>query len=319
MRRAALSSLLWRALLAVGCWLVWAVQARADVGRAHLILERSAQSSCPTREAIEHDVEGLAGHPVFTGDPRAATQVRCEFYEHASGVTAHIDVRDKGGAPLGTRELSAAPGDCGALRESIAVVLLMLLDREPEPAELSTAPARKRSTRPVGLGPSSGAILGVLPRAGAGVGLVAVPQINERFHARVDAGYWFPVRVQTSQGHGGTFRAFIVAAALCTSLWQGSRGLELSLCGGAQLAVIQASARNLLVEHREASAFGQGFLPLELSARWSTTELRADLGPTLAVTRPRFTMLQADGSERDVHQPARFGAMFRLALIIWAP
>jgi hypothetical protein len=47
--------------------------------------------------------------------------------------------------------------------------------------------------------------------------------------------------------------------------------------------------------------------------------LKADFGPTLAIARPRFYLLQADGAELEVHEPRLVGAFFRLALIIWAP
>jgi hypothetical protein len=311
-----LTRLCWSWALA-SIWLVWTAQTHAEAGRAQLVLERPAQSFCPTRETIESDVEALAGHPVFSSDPRAALRVRCDISDHASGVSARIEVRDEGGHPIGTRELLAAPGECAALREPIAVVLLMLLDREPEPSESSAAD--RSGATPFGAGASFGGLAGMLPRADAGFGLVVVAKIREALHVRLDGGYWFPVTAHTSEGRGGNFRAFSLAGALCRSVWQSSNGLGVSLCGGAQLAVIQARARNLLVEHREARALGQGFLTLELSGRWDRSELRADLGPTLAFARPRFYMLQDDGASLDVHRPALLGAIFRIALIIWAP
>lgn len=299
-------------------WLAYAVPTRADRGRAHLVLERPAQSFCPTGETMQRDVEALAGHALFTSDPRADTQVRCDISEHSSGVTARLEVRDKNGTPLGTRELSAAPGECAALREPMALILLMLLDREPESAGPSAA-AGSPDARAFGLGASLGALLGVLPRADAGIGVVVLPQIGEQLHARIDAGYWFPVTAQTSEGRGGNFRAFSLAGAFCTSLWGSPAGLGVSLCGGVQLAVIQARAQNLLLAHRAARAVGQGFASLELSSRWDRAELRADLGPTLNVARPQFYLLQGAGDRLDVHRPAAIGAIFRLALIIWAP
>lgn len=261
------------------------------------------------------DVEALAGHSIFTRDPRASTQVHCALSEQESGVTARIEVRRSDGTSLGMRELSAGPGECAALREPIAVILLMLLDREPASREPSTS---AKSTRSFGLGASVSGLNGSLPRTDVGLGLVLIPQINEQLHARVDAGYWLPVTAQTSEGVGGNFRALSLASALCANLWS-KRRLDVSLCGGAQLTVLQAKAHNLRVAHREARFLGQGSVALELSSRWGRTELRADLGPIFTFARPRFYLIQGGGSELDVHQPTWLGAIFRLALIIWAP
>jgi hypothetical protein len=299
-------------------WLVAAAQARAEAARAQLTLQRPAQSFCPSADAIASDLEALTGYPVFTTDASAAArQVRCDIQESESGATARIEVRAADGTFLGTRELSVGPGECPALRGPIAVVLLMLLDQQLVPVE--GAEKGSEGARSLGVGASLGALMGLLPRAQVGLGLVLMPRLGERLHARLDAGYWFPVTAQTSEGIGGSFQAFSLGGALCARILESSHGLAASLCAGTQLAVLQARAQNLLSAQREARVLGQGLLALELASRWGRSELRADLGPTLAFSRPRFYLQQRDGSPLDVHQPARLGAFFRLALIIGAP
>jgi len=298
-------------------WLACAANARAEGPRAHLTLERPAQSFCPTGQAIERDVEALAGHPVFSRNPRAPLQVRCDIMDHASGATARISVRAADGSTIGTRELSAGPGECGSLREPIAVVLLMLLDRENDDARPTPAPQEEGGGPTFGYGASVGALLGTLPRPDAGVGLALASQFGRRMLARIDASYWFPVTARVPGGPGGRFHAFGLAGSLCARLPRSSHGIGTSLCGGAQLSILQASPLELPGTGRRARAFGQAFLAFALSGQWRRSELIADLGPTLAFARPRFYLLTRDDAELEVHRPARLGAFFRLALIIW--
>ncbi len=298
-------------------WLALAADARAQAARAHFSLERPAQSFCPTSQAIERDVEALAGRPIFTRDPRAPVQVHCDIVDRASGATARIEVRGADGTALGTRELSSGPGECGALREPIAVVLLMLLDREIDDAHPSAAPRGDGSGPRFGYGASTGALIGALPRPDPGIGLALASQIGARLFARMDAHYWFPVTARVFDGPGGRFRAFSLAGSLCARFSNSPPAVGAALCGGAQLTILQASALELLESRRGARAFGQAFLTLALTGKWRRGELVADLGPTLAFARPRFYLLRGDRSELEVHRPALLGAIFRLSLIIW--
>jgi hypothetical protein len=299
-------------------WLAATAVVWAEPGRARLLLLRPAQSTCPTAEDVQADVEALLGRAIFTSESAGAVEVRCDIMEHQSGSLARIDVRAPDGSALGTRELSAGPGECAALRRPLALVLVMLLDSQQPTPEAPPAPAPRRKLQGA-LNAFAGVLVGALPRATGGLGLGLGPRLSPRLDLRFDAAYWLPVTAETQQGTGAKFHGVTLGGAACPAWPWGAGPLRLALCGGAQAVLLVAVPHQVSGRTRELGAYGQGYLTVNLQARWAGYLLEAALGPTLAFTRPEFFLVESDGSKLEVQRPARWGAIFRLGLIIPAP
>jgi hypothetical protein len=262
---------------------------------------------------LEHDVEELVGRRVFAGAAQDANvSVHVAIEDLPGGVRARLEARTAAGISLGRRELRAAEGECASLRRPLALVLAMLLDRE----DGSVRQPRRPRPRLLG-GASLAALSGTLPRITPGAGLVLALDLPRRLEMRLDALYWSPVSIETEEGLGARFQAAGAALAVCPRLFGGAGPVGLSLCGGGQLGALLAVPLGLDGPSRATRLLAQSFLTLKAAFRLGDkARVESAIGPTVALSRPRFFLTRADGSSLDVHRPALFGAIFQLTLII---
>ena len=299
-----------RALLGLLVWLALPMPGSAEAPRARLVWRRPAQSMCPTAVSVESDVEQLLGRPVFTSSPDAEILIESDIEEDASGARVHIRAHNTDHVELGSRELSAAAGECASLRRPLSLVLSLLLDQESVSVR-----ADRRRTRSLRLGVLAAGLSGTLPRMTAGFGLVLAVPLLARLDLQLGANYWLPVTIATSQGLGASFQAVAGEVALCPRLTSELGRFALSLCGGVQLGALLSSPRELEGPQRQARLSAQLLVELRLFAQLSRQfGLAGGISPVLSLSRPRYYLTHADGSTLDVHRPARGGVLLRVTL-----
>jgi hypothetical protein len=298
--------------LCITAWLLGSTCARAEWQRAHLELARPIDELCPSSEALEHDVEQLAGRAIFTEPAQADVLVRGSFESSKDGIQVHIAARDAAGSSLGTRALRAPAGKCAELRRPLALVLTMLLDRERHDDA-----RRRKPTSDLSFGAGIGLLSGTLPRVTPGPSLLLGANVRAWLRLRAEAAYWLPVSILTPRGVGAKLQAIGLTLTACTIGPPGGGATQLWLCGGAQLGASFSQPRKLEGASLQARLLAQALLELRLSRRiasWSSLE--AALGPIVAFSRPQLTYERSDGSSRVVYRPSRLGAIVRLAIII---
>lgn len=310
--RALSRRLAWLLTLLVG-WLASAQTAAAAPPLAHFSWTRPVQSQCPTAAMLEDDVEAVLGRRAFTRSADAADLlVRGEIREVDGLVRARLEAKTRDGESLGVRELTAQTEACASLRRTLGFVLALVLDQDlPETATTRAATFY--------MGPAVAASAGSLPRVAPGVGLSLSVAAHRRVTLHADALYWFPVAVETSRGLGATFQGLSGAVLVCPAIAPDRRTLQVGLCGGLHTTALFASPRRLDGPRRAVRVLPQGVLSLALRARLGEASfVEANLGPTLAFARPRYSLTRAGGGPLEVHRPALLGGFLRLALIMTA-
>jgi len=296
-------------------WLDGSHAVRAQTVRAHLTVDRPVDSFCPTAQALQSDVEALAGRTLFTSGESAEVSLECTLTEDDEGARADIEVRGADGTLLGTRQVRSESGECASLRRPLAFVLWMLLERDPHEAGRGGG-ARSGPRRALGFGASFAGSSGILPRPSPGFGASLRLGVARPVDLRFDGEYWLPVRAETSSGAGAVLRGFSLGGAVCPALLPAARGFGLAMCAGAHLVSILAIPRGLTSEADKWAFFGQALFSVDVGYRWSRAWLFAELGPSVAFSRPEIYLTRSDGSRLQVHRAPRLGALLRLTLII---
>lgn len=298
--------------LMTGMLLGWTQAARAEGGQAFLAWQRPPASQCPTAEALQQDVEELAGRPVFTASTQdARIRIQGAVSEDEMGAYAQLVVRSADGALLGVRELREKPGECAALRRPLALVLVMLLDSDTPGAEPESHAPRKLS-----LGPTLAGLSGTLPRVTAGLGAALTYDLLSRLRLEGEVDYWFPVRVETDAGRGARLEALSVTLGLCPRLTPAHLTFALFACANSMLGAVMASPLGLTHADRQGRLLAQVGISAEWSVRLSKAlEMRGFLAPGVNLSRPRFFFMRDDGSVLDVHRAALFSFSFGLSLL----
>lgn len=284
--------------------------AAADGARAHLTWHRPVASLCPSAEALVRDAEQLAERALFTDAAKADLLVDGLVVDSESGVTARLEARRRDGRLLGRRQLYAPPGLCASLRRSLALVLLMLLERaeQPEPLE-----PELNTQGWVG----AGLLQGTLSRAAPGVSAGLTLTVRENLQLRADSSYWLPISSATTDGEGATLRAWGLGLAGCPRLAGAGAPFQLWLCGGTQLGALIAQPHGLDGAGRQTRLLAQLTVELKLAAHVSEqASLELSVGPVVSLSRPRVFFTRTDGATVDVARPEPLGAILRLAIVV---
>jgi hypothetical protein len=301
-------------LLAASASPVWISLAAAQTPGVHLVWERPVGSLCPSREALEADVEQVMGRRIFTSPANARLIVRGVVEDGSTGARVRIDAQSAKGAVLGTRELSAPPGRCASLRGAIALVLTLFVERDDGSAEQAGESTNAR----FGLGASFTVTSTPLPRtAVAGGPSLSLELLGALLRFQVDAEYWAPVSVETRRGVGAKIGAFSLAVRACGRLWGEAGTLVLRLCAGADLGALVASPLQLAGPRQQTRLLAHGMLDVRGEVPLGSDVMLAfAVGPLLSLSRPTFSYLRSDGELRDVYRPHLGGVIFQVTFII---
>jgi hypothetical protein len=292
--------------------LIWIPATVAQAPGVQLIWERPPASHCPSRAVLEADVEAEMGRHVFGSAEDARVIVRGDIQDLSTGVRVRLEARNLDGTLRGTRELSAAPGQCASLRGAIVLVLTLLVEHD-EPALEQSADS---SDVHFGIGASVNLQSVPLPRVTVSGGLASTLELGRvlRFHA--DAAYWLPVAIQTPRGVGATLHAFSLALRACARFWGERHSFGLSLCAGAEGGPLIATPRGLEGPARQVRLLAHGLLELRWEAYLGAGVLHVAAGPLLSFSRPSFSYVRADGATMPVYRPQLGGIIFQIAFII---
>jgi hypothetical protein len=267
--------------------------------------QRPVGSQCPTRQALEADIEALMERPVFAPRDQARVLLRGAAREDADGVRVTIEAFGESGEVIGTRELTAPPSECASLRSAIALVLTMFIEHEMV--------ARSESELSLWVGAELALAEAPLPRLSLALGPALAVLMTPIVQLRATASYWLPVAIETARGVGATVEAASLALRGCARIWAG-----LGLCTGLESGVLIATPRRLNGPTRQARLLAhtllEGMYELDLGA----VRVDAAMGALLSLSRPELSYLTGEGERRAVYRPQQLGINFRLSIIISA-
>jgi hypothetical protein len=308
-----LKAFLW--LLVAGCVSSGFLSiAAAQDPRVHLIWDRPVGSLCPSRAALQSDVEEAIGRRVFVEADKARLVVRGVIEDGAIEARVRIEARSANGVLLGTRELTAPAGRCSSLRGAIAVVLTLFVDRD-EADDSSAQDADGTRTR-LGFGASGAVVSTPLPRATLAFGPTLSLDVGRYLRFQADGAYWVPVSIETRQGVGAKLQAFSFRLRACARLWE-DRTFGLRVCAGGEAGALIASPLQLTGPRRQTRLLGHGFLDLGWVTRLGSVGfIDLAVGPLLSFSRPAFSYLRGDGEPMAVYRPKLGGIIFQLTFII---
>jgi hypothetical protein len=293
----------------------WISIAAAQPPHVHLVWDRPIGSLCPSRAALESDVEQVMGRAIFTDRDDARVIVHGVIEDRSTEARVRIDARSMNGALLGTRELSAPAGRCASLRGAIALVLTLFVERDDE----GEAPATAATDTQIGFGVGGEVVSSTLPRAAFAAGPSLTLAVGEVLAFHADAAYWFPVSIETQRGVGAKLEALSVALRACVKFW-GGRVFGLHSCAGAEMGALIESPLRLAGPTHQTRLLAHALLDLRLQTRiGSLALLELAVGPLLSLSRPEFSYVGRNGERIPVYRPQLGGIIFQLTFIILGP
>lgn len=284
--------------------LLCAASARARALAVHFEWQRPVGSMCPTRQALEADIEQLMERRVFVSRQAAQVIVRGVAREQGHGVNVRIEAVSDQGALIGTRELTAPAGECETLRSAIALVLTMFIEHE--------AAARQEHAVELGVGAELSLAQAPLPRLALALGPALTLAFGSSLQLHTVVSYWLPVAIETPRGVGATVEAASLELRGCARFWGG-----LGLCTGFEGGALIASPRRLEGPERHvrllAHALLEAAFQLDLG---ESARIDAAAGGLWSLSRPELSYVTGQGDRRAVYRPDLLGMNFRLSIII---
>jgi hypothetical protein len=267
---------------------------------------------CPSRAALEADVDEVMGRHIFTTRDQARVILHGVIEDGAIDARVRIEARSASGVLLGTRELTAPAGRCSSLRGAIALVLTLFVDRTDGDEISADGSLDSR----IGFGVSGEVVSTPLPRATVAVGPSLSVELLRYFRFQLDGAYWVPVSIETQRGVGAKLEALSVRLRACARFWSDG-ALRVRACAGADAGALIASPLQLKGPQRQTRLLAHGFVDLGLETQLGSFALvDGAIGPLLSFSQPRFSYLRADGRPMAVYRPQLGGIIFQLTFII---
>lgn len=299
-----------------------AARAESAVSRATFAWDNTAAPSCIDQAHLQAAVEARLRRGVFDSDGAAEFVIRGGVSRDSGGWRALVRVWDAQGKYLGDREVASEAPTCAQLGEALGLVLAMIIESPrdhvslhlppppppPPPPAAAAAPVSVPSPppHPIPPGPpwrldsaiSAMAGWGVLPNAAYGWKLASsIARGTPR--ASISLGMWHDVAASLNDIDVRA-SAWQAGAGVCPIAWASSRW-ELSACGAISAGQATGRGEGLAVSRSAQPWFVHAEVgpSLSLSAT-PALFVRAALPVALAVARPRYYYLRADGSEADL-------------------
>lgn len=316
---------------------------RAGLATAVLDWRVEEGTPCLDPRMLESDVDRRLGRPVLLAQGRADLRLLVRATLDAPNrIGVQVELTDDA-ETLGTRALDGNPKDCPRLRETLALVVGMLLDapsdeiekdgestespksesalvaRRPELDEPARPAPKARSSNP--WRGETGALFtvssGVLPRAGVGARADVVLRRSNLLGFRAGIGGERGATVTHDSG-AVDFVAMDLGLAYCPVLYRPLDAAWFLATGWATVTGLFADASGFDVDQsgsRWVPAIGVG-----LGARYrlfrSAFVAAIDAEAYVPFSRPAFTMREPDGTTTLLHQVSPFGTRATLG-ILW--
>ena len=277
-------------------------------------------SECLEASALTAGVEARLQRKVFVLESQADIKIHVSLDAPSPGNwTASIDLDDRNDRPLGHRELTIRGEHCSALDESLALMVVLMVDvtRESVQAEAAEpkppASSLKQPDNPPSTPPELDSrsleisplryrmhLLGSLrngqqPGIGRGITLKGELSSSEGWSALLSVAIW-PSRERSEDGLGARFWLATAEANACGSL-ASSRSHDISLCAGYQAGLLNSRAFGFEVNDHKETLIQD--LTLRFCATWWATAsygLHGTLGVALPLMQDEFFGTRDDGS-----------------------
>jgi hypothetical protein len=305
-------SLITTAVLAQARWLLLMAavlapgKVRAEAPWVYFDWQPPLSAGCPPRAVLEQDVEQALDRSVFTRSPAAWMTVRGAVELEGEEVRVRLSARSRQGKLLGTRELTAR--GCAALRNSLGLVLTLLVERDAGPPE---PPAR------LALGAWAGLMPNVWPRTAVGLGPTLALSLPSFGELRADAAYWLPLSVRTEAGKRARLSAVSLGPRVCPRLAGTADSLlDLRVCGGVQLGVMFVEQTAPTESGLHVRLLAQALVELRAALRLRAVALELAAGPLVVLSRTQLYAAQADGTRVFLYGMPLLGVFVAFGLII---
>lgn len=292
---------------------------------------------CVATQPLARAVEDRLGRTVFVSAADADVSVEGRIDGAPKSWRATITIRDAKGALLGTRELSSDKPSCDSLRDSLALVIAVMIDpaasSRPKPAPSQTAaptatglqappvvvvqreevlvPAEKPSPPAwrfdSSIGVAAGAGLVPSPYAGLYAGFILTPPYFT-FKPPLAVGLegygmlLLDADADAAPGAKATLGTALFGSSLCPIQFFERWG-SFSMCGGGQLGAMRVRGRGFDADKEKP------FLLVNLAGGLRASVIvmrpvvvRATVDGILPLLRDRFSYLAADGATQQVFQ-----------------
>ena len=313
----------------------------------HLDWTAPTASRCPEGRAVARAVETRLSRRVFVERALADVMLTVAVHRQGAGWSAQLEMLDRSGTRLGTRDVKSASAECAALSDVLPVVIALLVDASrthvrlslPAPSYRAAEARTAAPTRPLPASPPEPALpeltptsvsdgspwslgwvalaevsYGLLPQAAPGASLAA---LFEPPALGIPLELWLGALAPTSSEAraGAQFSLLHAGVQTCPGLWQAvTRG---ALCAGVGAGRLQAFGRGFDVNQNQTSLHLEvrtaAQLDIPLGRPWF---LRLEGGAMVPVLRPRFVGEIEPGVKTSLHRPA--GIVPRAAIGIGA-
>jgi hypothetical protein len=219
---------------------------------------------------------------------------------------ATVSLRDRGGLVVGSRELQSEANDCSDLRDSLTIVIALMIDPDAPSFSGQASPPHAQAESGVG-GPSPGSVAveprvdaelggvvasGLLPTTPVGAIVRARFAFDDIYSAEAYASA-FPLATATAdRGASADFSLVLGGLAACRLAVRSGGGNRLDLCVGFEAGVIEAQGHGFDISspHTTATldAVAQGQLLAPLGSRFAV-RLGAALEVPLVRSRFEYT------------------------------
>lgn len=274
--------------------------------------------ACVSTQDLARDVEAHLGRPVFVPPARADVSVEGHIAASGSGGwIAEFVLRDAEGQVLGTRELRDAAPSCSLMRESLALIVSVMIDPDaaldtpsaprreppatPPPAESSASPAPpRRDDWRLDAGVSFSSTAGLLPGLAIGARADAALEPPRFVPLRVYANVWLDQEASATEGAGrAVMSSKYLGVGLCPVHPRRTR-VAFFACASAQLGFTTVRPRGFdETEPDEDRLHVAGALEAFASFRLvGPIAARAGVTGALPMLRDSFTYGRADGVTR---------------------
>jgi hypothetical protein len=315
---------------------LFAVPASAGDGRRFALRWTTAPDAQGCRdEGLARAVEQRLGRAVFD-TPESATwliDARVARAGPAATWRATVTLQDRDGALLGSRELESEAVDCSDLRDSMTLVIALMIDPDgsrpaaappqrepppsPSPAESAWVPRR---APPWHVSAEIAALVasGLLPSALPGVALRTIIAVDPRWSVEVYAGAFLPESVAVQPNVSAEFSLVLSGLAGCRRLLQTGQSGALHLCAGLEVGALGSRGKGF----DAATASTTPTLDVVAQAHWvaplggSGLALRLAAALNLALARDRFEYDDGGGAKASIYQRPALAESGELGLVL---
>jgi hypothetical protein len=331
---------------------------RADTDRSASLswVALPGAESCAGASLLAREVERrLHRHALFSvAEADVSIEGRVEPLPGSAGWRAVVQLRDRGGALLGSRSLDGSGPSCDELRKAVALAIALMIDPDallhsptslpepvaatpppvpalpppvlvpvppsapaPPPAPASPEPARAPGEEHLRLTAAAELGFGVLPTTAIGARAGVAVKPRRFWEVEIYGGAWASQTVSTLPGTSTDFSFIFGGLAVCPFALGARGGFEGAACAAAEVGSLASASSGFATSHaitRPTSDLVASARALVPLALRVALEARAEGG--LAVLRNAYVYLDSANAQQSVFDRPLFNARLALGLTV---